>query len=93
MAELLAQSVRQLEAGVAQLADARAATPASRPTPRSRPSAISRRPTARRWARWRTSTTCALVMGRQELYRRCSRMGEAAVDVAERLIYAGLKES
>ena len=34
-----------------------------------------------------------VVMGRQELYRRCSRMGEAAVDVAERLIYAGLKES
>ena len=33
------------------------------------------------------------VMGRRELYRRCSRMGEAAVDVAERLIYAELKES
>jgi uncharacterized protein Yka (UPF0111/DUF47 family) len=33
------------------------------------------------------------VMGRQELYRRCSRMGESAVDVAERLIYAVLKES
>jgi len=32
------------------------------------------------------------VMGRQELYRRCSRMGETAVDVAERLIYAELKE-
>ena len=28
------------------------------------------------------------VIGRQELYRRCSRMGETAVDVAERLIYA-----
>jgi uncharacterized protein len=33
------------------------------------------------------------VMGRQELYRRCSRMGESVVDVAERLIYAVLKES
>ena len=33
------------------------------------------------------------VMGRQELYRRCSRMGESAVDVAQRLIYAVLKES
>ena len=33
------------------------------------------------------------VMGRQELYRRCSRMGEAAVDVAERLLYAVLKQS
>ena len=34
-----------------------------------------------------------VVMGRQELYRRCSRMGETTVDVAERLIYAVLKES
>ncbi len=34
-----------------------------------------------------------VVMGRQELYRRCSRMGETAVEVAERLIYAVLKES
>jgi uncharacterized protein Yka (UPF0111/DUF47 family) len=33
------------------------------------------------------------VMGRQELYRRCSRMGETAVDVAERIMYAGLKEN
>jgi len=33
------------------------------------------------------------VMGRQELYRRCSRMGETAVDVAERLLYADLKEN
>jgi uncharacterized protein Yka (UPF0111/DUF47 family) len=33
------------------------------------------------------------VMGRQELYRRCSRMGESVVEVAERLIYAVLKES
>lgn len=34
-----------------------------------------------------------VVMGRDELYRRCSRIGETAVDVAERLIYVGLKES
>lgn len=34
-----------------------------------------------------------VVMGRQELYRRCSRMGETAVDVAERIMYAGLKEN
>ncbi|MEY2513652.1 MAG: hypothetical protein QOJ89_1010 [bacterium] len=33
------------------------------------------------------------VMGRQELYRRCSRMGESVVAVAERLMYAVLKES
>lgn len=34
-----------------------------------------------------------IVIGRQELYRRCSRMGEVVVDVAERLIYAILKEN
>jgi uncharacterized protein Yka (UPF0111/DUF47 family) len=33
------------------------------------------------------------VTARQELYRRCSRMGENVVDVAERLIYAVLKEN
>jgi uncharacterized protein len=33
------------------------------------------------------------VMARRELYRRCSRMGEAAVDVAERVLYAVVKES
>ncbi|HET8758626.1 MAG TPA: DUF47 family protein [Solirubrobacteraceae bacterium] len=33
------------------------------------------------------------VMARRELYRRCSRMGEAAVEVAERVLYAAVKES
>lgn len=33
------------------------------------------------------------VMGRRELYRRMSRMGEGAVDVAERVVYAVVKES
>jgi uncharacterized protein len=33
------------------------------------------------------------VMARRELYRRCSRMGESAVDVAERVLYAAVKES
>lgn len=33
------------------------------------------------------------VMARRELYRRCSRIGEAAVDVAERVLYAVVKES
>ena len=33
------------------------------------------------------------VMARRELYRRCSRMGEAAVEVAERVLYAVVKES
>lgn len=33
------------------------------------------------------------VIARRELYRRCSRMAEAAVDVAERVLYAAIKES
>lgn len=33
------------------------------------------------------------VIGRQEPYRRCSRMGETVVDVPERLMYAELKEN
>jgi hypothetical protein len=32
------------------------------------------------------------LMARRDLYRRCSRMGEAAVDVAERVLYADIKE-
>jgi uncharacterized protein Yka (UPF0111/DUF47 family) len=34
-----------------------------------------------------------VVTARRELYRRCSRIGETTVDVAERVIYAGVKES
>lgn len=33
------------------------------------------------------------VMARRELYRRCARIGEAAVDVAERVMYAVVKQS
>jgi uncharacterized protein len=33
------------------------------------------------------------VMARRELYRRCSRMGEGAADVAELVIYAVVKEA
>jgi len=34
-----------------------------------------------------------LVMARRELYRRCSRMAEASEEVAERVLYAVVKES
>jgi hypothetical protein len=33
------------------------------------------------------------VTARRELYRRCSRIGDGAGDVAERVIYAVVKES
>ena len=32
-------------------------------------------------------------IARRELYRRCSRIGETVVDVAERVVYAVMKES
>ena len=92
MAELLAQSVRQLDAGVAQLAvrggdaceAADAAVKAERHLEKAYRAAMGALADV---------DDLRVVMGRQELYRRCSRMGEAAVDVAERLIYAGLKEN
>jgi uncharacterized protein Yka (UPF0111/DUF47 family) len=92
MAALLADSVRQIDAGVALVANhsgdvtvpADAAVKAERHLEKAYRAAMG------------ALTEVAdvrVVMGRQELYRRCSRMGEAAVDVAERLIYAGLKEN
>jgi hypothetical protein len=32
-------------------------------------------------------------IARRELYRRCARIGEVVVDVAERVIYAIVKQS
>ncbi|MEA2217381.1 MAG: hypothetical protein QOJ35_7 [Solirubrobacteraceae bacterium] len=92
MAALLAESVRHIDDGVAMLA-ARAGdatTPADAAVKSER-----NLEKAYRAAMVGLSDVADLrvVMGRQELYRRCSRMGETAVDVAERLIYAVLKES
>lgn len=92
MAALLAASVRDLDEAVAQLApntgDATGAADA----------AIKQ---VRRLERvYRTAMARLLeiddlreVMARRELYRRCSRIGESAVDVAERVLYAVVKES
>ena len=32
-------------------------------------------------------------IARRELYRRCARIGEVVIDVAERIVYAVVKES
>ena len=92
MAELLAESVRQIDAGVALVADhsGDAAGPADAAVKAERH--LEKAYRAAMGALTEVEDV-RVVMGRQELYRRCSRMGEAAVDVAERLIYAGLKES
>jgi uncharacterized protein Yka (UPF0111/DUF47 family) len=93
MAALLAESVRHLEAGVARIAG-RAAGDAGE----AADAAVKAERKLEKAYRAAMGTLAELddlrvVMGRQELYRRCSRMGETAVDVAERLIYAVLKES
>jgi len=92
MAALLADSVREIDAGVALIAarSGDAAVPADKAVKAER----------RLEKAYRAAMGALLdiedlrvVMGRRELYRRLSRMGEAAVDVAERLIYADIKES
>ena len=93
MAALLAESVRHLEEGVARIAGHRpgdageaadAAVKAERKLEKAYRAAMGA---------LSELEDLRVVMGRQELYRRCSRMGETAVEVAERLIYAVLKES
>jgi hypothetical protein len=92
MAALLAQSVHHLDDAVARITersgDAAACADAAVKSERHLEKAY-------RAAMGTLSelTDLRTVMGRQELYRRCSRMGESAVDVAERLIYAVLKEN
>ncbi len=92
MASLLASSVRGLDAALAKL-EPRAgdATEAA--------DAVTKE--ARRLERVYRAAMAELlavddlreVMARRELYRRCSRMGESAVDVAERVLYVAVKES
>ena len=92
MAGLLAQSVRHIDAAVARIDDrsgdtadfAHAAVKAERRLEKVYRAAMGA---------LAGLDDLRVVIGRQELYRRCSRMGETAVDVAERLIYADLKES
>ena len=92
MTALLAQAVRHIEEAVSRLnrADADATQPAE--------AAIK---AERKHERAYRAGMAALlenddfreVTARRELYRRCSRIGEDAVDVAERIIYAVVKES
>jgi uncharacterized protein Yka (UPF0111/DUF47 family) len=92
MAALLAESVHHIDEGVARIpahpTDADEAADAAVKAERQLEKAY--RAAMGALAEVEDTRT---VMGRQELYRRCSRMGETAVDVAERLIYAVIKES
>jgi uncharacterized protein Yka (UPF0111/DUF47 family) len=92
MAALLGEAVRHIDDGVAQL-EGRAGD-ATKP-------ADAALKAERRLERSYGAAMGALAelddpsaaLGRQELYRRCSQMGDSVVDVAERLIYAVLKEN
>jgi uncharacterized protein Yka (UPF0111/DUF47 family) len=92
MAALLAEALREIEAAIGLIAHRRAEVAAA---------ADAAVKVERRLEKLYRAAMGALlevddvrvVMGRQELYRRCSRMGESVVDVAERLMYAVLKES
>ena len=91
MAVLLAGAVRELDAAVARLA------PGTGEATASADAAIK---AARRIERvYRAAMADLLtvqdlreVSGRRELYRRCSRIGDSVVEVAERVLYAVVKE-
>jgi len=92
MAALLAASLRCLDEAIARLdpraGDATAAADAAIKLDRR----IERVYRAA-MARLLEIDDLRVVMARRELYRRCSRMAEASVDVAERVLYAVVKES
>jgi uncharacterized protein Yka (UPF0111/DUF47 family) len=92
MARLLAEAVRHLDRAIAQLgSDGEGATDAA-------DDAIA---AERRLEHTYYQGMAALLevqdmrerIGRRELYRRCSRIGEVVVDVAERVVYAVVKQS
>ena len=93
MAALLGESVRahRRRDRAARLGRGRARP--RPPTRRSRPSDGSSAPTARAWPALLEVDDLRERIARRELYRRCSRIGETVVDVAERVVYAVVKES
>jgi uncharacterized protein len=92
MTALLAESVHHIDEAVARLADhdgdatapADAAIKAERKLERAYRAAM---------AALLEIDDLRTVIARRELYRRCSRIGEGAADVAERVVYAVVKEA
>ena len=92
MAALLGQAVRQIDAAIAQLGrDGDAATLAAE----AAIEAESRLEAAyyRGMAALLEVENMRVRVARRELYRRCSRIGEVVIDVAERVMYAVVKQS
>jgi uncharacterized protein Yka (UPF0111/DUF47 family) len=92
MARLLGEAARQIDAAIASLpSDSDAATE----------SAEAALVTERRLEHAYYNGMADLLeladrterIARRELYRRCARIGEAVVDVAERIVYAVVKQS
>ena len=92
MAGLLGEATRHIDAAIAQLGSDADAPPRP-PTPRSRPSGGSSTSTTRGMAALLEVEDMRERISRRELYRRCSQIGETVVDVAERVVYAVVKES
>ncbi len=92
MAALLAEAVRHIDDGVARLAE-RAGDPTQSADAAVKAERHLEKAYRAAMVQLADVADLRVVMGRQELYRRCSRMGESSVDVAERLIYAALKEN
>jgi hypothetical protein len=92
MATLLAAAVRELDAAVATLAPGVPGTTASADAAVKAARRIER---VYRAAMGELLTVEDLreVMARRELYRRGSRLGETVVDVAERILYAAVKDA
>jgi uncharacterized protein Yka (UPF0111/DUF47 family) len=92
MARLLAEAVRHLDRAIAQLgSDGEGATEAADEAIRAE------RRLEHTYYRGMASLLEVQDMreriGRRELYRRCSRIGEVVIDVAERVVYAVVKQS
>jgi uncharacterized protein len=92
MAALLADSVRALGDAIAQLGPGRGDSTEAVDAAIKLDRRIERVDRAA-MAQLLAVDDLRLVMARRELYRRCSRMAEASEEVAERVLYAVVKES
>ena len=93
MAALLAAAVRDLDAAVAGLAPGASGTTTRRGRGDQGRAPRSSGSTVRRWRELLTVDDLREVMARRELYRRGARIADAVVDVAERVLYAVVKEA
>ena len=92
MAGLIAESVRSIELAVAELdsSGTKASAEADRAIEKARE---THAPYYRGMAVTLDLDDRGERIARRELYRRCSRIGDTAVDVAERVIYSVVKQS